>query len=233
MALKKITDLTLISSITGTVNFVVDNGIQTYRASATQLKDFILSASSITRSMLTESERLPLGSIQPYALDTAPTGWLLCHGQAVSRTTYADLFAAVGTRFGEGDGSTTFNVPDFRGRFLRGLDDGAGNDPDASGRTAMNTGGATGDNIGSIQGDSTKRPNTNFTTNTTGNHTHAGGKYIQTGQLTGTTQYTNDNAYVQRDTNHGTAGNHSHSITGGGDAETRPINAYVNYIIKF
>ena len=47
---------------------------------------------------------------------TAPTGWLLCNGDAVSRSTYADLFAVIGTTFGVGDGSTTFNVPDFRGR---------------------------------------------------------------------------------------------------------------------
>jgi microcystin-dependent protein len=47
--------------------------------------------------------------------------WLLCNGQAVSRATYADLFEVIGTSFGEGNGSTTFNVPDYRGKFLRGL----------------------------------------------------------------------------------------------------------------
>jgi len=56
----------------------------------------------------------PIGSIIPYGGATAPSGWLLCQGQAVSRTTYADLFAAIGTAFGTGDGSTTFNVPDLR-----------------------------------------------------------------------------------------------------------------------
>lgn len=56
---------------------------------------------------------------------TAPTGWLLCNGDAVSRTTYADLFALIGTTFGVGDGSTTFNVPDFRGRVPAGVDGGA------------------------------------------------------------------------------------------------------------
>jgi microcystin-dependent protein len=56
---------------------------------------------------------------------TAPTGWLLCNGDAVSRTTYADLFAVIGTTFGTGDGSTTFNVPDFRGRVPAG-DGGTG-----------------------------------------------------------------------------------------------------------
>lgn len=53
---------------------------------------------------------------------TAPTGWLLCNGDAVSRTTYAALFAVIGTTFGTGDGSTTFNVPDFRGRVPAGVD---------------------------------------------------------------------------------------------------------------
>jgi len=56
----------------------------------------------------------PIGSIQAYGGTTAPSGWLLCQGQAVSRTEYAELFAAIGTAFGTGDGSTTFNVPDFR-----------------------------------------------------------------------------------------------------------------------
>lgn len=56
----------------------------------------------------------PIGSIIPYGGTTAPSGWLPCQGQAVSRTEYAELFAAIGTAFGEGDGSTTFNVPDLR-----------------------------------------------------------------------------------------------------------------------
>ena len=62
----------------------------------------------------------PLGTINAYGGATAPDGWLLCQGQAVSRTDYANLFAVIGTSFGSGDGSTTFNVPDLRGEFLRG-----------------------------------------------------------------------------------------------------------------
>ena len=65
-----------------------------------------------------------VGQIQMYAGSTAPTGWLFCHGQAVSRTTYATLFAAIGTNYGEGDGSTTFNLPDFRGRVPVGVGQG-------------------------------------------------------------------------------------------------------------
>lgn len=62
---------------------------------------------------------VPAGTIINVAMNTAPTGYLKANGSAISRTTYAALFAAVGTTFGVGDGSTTFNVPDLRGRFIR------------------------------------------------------------------------------------------------------------------
>jgi microcystin-dependent protein len=71
---------------------------------------------------------VPAGCVMPYAGATAPDGWLLCHGQAVSRTTYADLFGAIGTAYGPGDGSTTFNLPDMRGRVAAGRDDMGGTD---------------------------------------------------------------------------------------------------------
>lgn len=73
-----------------------------------------------------------VGMVITYAANTAPTGWLECDGSAVSRTTYAALFAALGTAWGVGDGSTTFNLPDLRGEFVRGWDHGKGTD---SGRT--------------------------------------------------------------------------------------------------
>jgi len=61
-------------------------------------------------------------------MNAAPDGWRACSGQAVSRTTYAALFAAIGTEYGVGDGSTTFDLPDLRGEFLRGWDNGRGVD---------------------------------------------------------------------------------------------------------
>jgi len=66
------------------------------------------------------SSLAPTAAVLPYAASTAPDGWLLCNGSAVSRTTYAALFAAIGTSYGSGDGSTTFNLPDYRWTFLRG-----------------------------------------------------------------------------------------------------------------
>ena len=70
----------------------------------------------------------PSGTVIWFAANAAPTGYLKANGAAISRTTYANLFAAIGTTFGVGDGSTTFNVPDLRGEFLRGWDDGRGID---------------------------------------------------------------------------------------------------------
>jgi microcystin-dependent protein len=77
---------------------------------------------------IVDSAFLPSGMVAPFAMNAAPTGWLECDGSAVSRTTYASLFTAVGTTHGSGDGSTTFNLPDLRGEFIRGWDHGRGID---------------------------------------------------------------------------------------------------------
>jgi microcystin-dependent protein len=82
-----------------------------------------------------------VGQVSYFALNTAPTGWLKTNGATISRTTYANLFAAIGTTFGVGDGSTTFGIPDLRGEFLRAWDDARGID---SGRVF---GSAQGDDI--------------------------------------------------------------------------------------
>lgn len=63
----------------------------------------------------------PVGSISLFAGATAPTGWLICDGSAVSRTTYANLFSVIGTTYGTGDGSTTFNIPNLKGKVPVGL----------------------------------------------------------------------------------------------------------------
>ena len=89
---------------------------------------------------------LPSGAVMYFAGQTAPAGWLKANGAAVSRTAYAALFAAIGTTYGAGDGSTTFNLPDLRGEFIRGWDDGRGID---RGRAF---GSAQGDAIRNITG---------------------------------------------------------------------------------
>jgi len=91
--------------------------------------------------------QVPAGIVSAFAGTTAPSGWLMCYGQAVSRTDYSALFTALSTTYGVGDGSTTFNIPDMRGRAVAGVDNMGGT---AASRltstvlTASNTLGATG-----------------------------------------------------------------------------------------
>jgi len=151
---------------------------------------------------------LPPGMVAPFACST-PTGWLQCDGSAVSRSTYANLFAVISTDYGEGNGTTTFNLPDYRGYFLRGYDDGAENDPAAASRTDRGDG-TTGDNIGTVQADEV------------GPHLHpiptTRGSSSQ-GSNIGNTVLATFATTIYTDNSTGT--------------ETRPINISVNYCIKF
>lgn len=92
---------------------------------------------------------MPAGSVLAYAGSAAPTGWLLAYGQAVSRATYAALFAVLGTTYGAGDGSTTFNLPDLRGRAVAGKDNMGGTSAD---RLTGLSGGVDGDILGAAGG---------------------------------------------------------------------------------
>jgi microcystin-dependent protein len=100
---------------------------------------------------------IPPGTIEAFGGGTVPSGWLLCDGSTTNRSTYSALFAAIGVAHGSGDGSTTFHLPDLRGRFLRGADNmgtgAAGRDPNAATRTAGNSGGNSGNAVGSVQSD--------------------------------------------------------------------------------
>jgi len=89
------------------------------------------------------------GAIIDFAGNTAPSGWLLCYGQAVSRTTYANLFSVIGTTFGVGDGSTTFHLPDCRGRVGAGKDDMGGS---VAGRLTTAGAGVNGAALGASGG---------------------------------------------------------------------------------
>jgi microcystin-dependent protein len=234
MAVKRITELPLIGTLLGTFNIGGDNTIQAYRCTVEQIKNFVLATGNVTRSAIEESQRLPIGAIFPFAGSSAPTGYLMCDGSAVSRTTYSALFAILAETHGEGDGSTTFNLPDYRGRFLRGVDGGAARDGDAASRTAMATGGNTGDAVGTLQGEKTKLPTTPFTVSSGGAHTHAGttNNPINGVKLSGSGVGGNGGSWVSSVDTMISSGAHTHTIDGGGDSETRPINASVNYIIK-
>lgn len=160
----------------------------------------------------------------------AQQGWLPCDGAAVSRTTYAALFAVVGVTHGEGDGKTTFNMPDYRGRFQRGVNYGASADPDASSRVSANHGGTSGNQVGSVQPGATGLPTVKFTTDKAGDHNHSV-PHLPTDsswyQIAGSHYARWNSGSVDSSKN----GNHNHTINGGGDVETRPVNLYVNYII--
>lgn len=154
---------------------------------------------------------VPTGMVASFALTSAPTGWLECDGSAVSRTTYNTLFAALGVIYGNGDGSTTFNLPDYRGRFLRGYDHGAGTDPDAATRTDRGDGTA-GDNVGTKQADEFK------------SHVHmenvrASGSASQWRALATDTDSVSP---INAENTDATGGN-----------ETRPVNICVMYCIKY
>lgn len=93
---------------------------------------------------------IPSGLVSPFAGTAAPTGWLLCDGAAVGRTTYAALFSAIGTTYGAGDGSITFNLPDLRGRAVAGRDNMGGTA--ANRLTAGSASGLNGSTLGAAGG---------------------------------------------------------------------------------
>jgi microcystin-dependent protein len=108
---------------------------------------------------------MPVGVVVPFAGSTSPAGWFLCFGQAISRTTYAGLFATIGTTYGSGDGSTTFTLPDLRGRVVAGEDDMGGT---AASRLTAAGSGITGTNLGATGGTQTHT----FTSAEMPSHTH-------------------------------------------------------------
>jgi microcystin-dependent protein len=168
----------------------------------------------------------PVGVILAFGGTAAPSGWLLCDGSAVSRTSYNELFNVIGSAFGQGDGSTTFNLPDLRGRFLRGVDGKAARDPDRDARSAMAAGGNDGNAIASVQADEFDGH-----THTGPSHTHTTGVPSGSGS-TFSNLYAvlgGDTSYVNKTSS--TAGTGATSATGG--SETRPANANVNYLIKY
>lgn len=187
------------------------------------------------------------GMIAAFARNTPPAGWLKANGAAISRTTYDSLFVAIGTTFGAGDGSTTFNLPDMRGEFLRGWDDARGID--------------TGRAFGSFQ-DSDNKSHTHTTTTTSESHDHtlsgttsAGGEHSHTQTYYWTSSDTDGNnprsaANTASPTEVGTstAGNHTHTVSGttssdphthtvtvntAGGTEARPRNRALLFCIKF
>ncbi len=160
----------------------------------------------------------PVGTIMAFAGGAIPPGYLACDGALISRTTYADLFAAIGTAWGTTN-ATNFRVPDLRGKFMRGVSGGSGFDPDAGSRIAQYTGGNGGNAVGSYQLDAFQdhQHQSNIVHNVFGTGAFAN-------------QATSGGAVVGGFSLNGPASNVAGSRT---SSETRPVNLYVNYIIKY
>lgn len=146
--------------------------------------------------------QVPIASIHAFATQTVPDGYLICDGSEVSRADYADLYAALGTVWGEGDGTTTFNIPDLRGEFLRGFDADRGVDE--------------GREFGSMQEHSLQK------------HTHRQWHLERTFTSTGGNSSSRRNSTLSEDEfetfEDGEIGNFAN--------ETRPRNVAVTYAIK-
>jgi microcystin-dependent protein len=151
--------------------------------------------------------RTPAGHLLLWDTETPPAGFLECDGSAISRTTYATLYAVIGNRHGPGDGSTTFNLPDYRGYFLRSWAHGQTTDPDRATRTDSGDG-TVGDHVGTKQADQYKA------------HTHTVG-------------YKADNTVGGGDAHVSSTPTASYNSGSSGGNETRPLNINVMVCIKY
>jgi len=199
--------------------------------------DVLQSDGSGNLSFTALPQAVPSGTVHLFATTTAPTGYLECDGSAVSRTTYADLFAIIGTTWGAGNGSSTFNLPDLRGEFVRGWDNGKGTDSSRS--------------FASSQTDSNKEHNHTATSTTSispSDHNHvfpgddqlggqANGQGGWTNRSTGTFSYdarssTSGNGVIYRTSDATLTASTSTSIANDGGSEARPRNIAMMYVIK-
>ena len=183
-------------------------------------------------------QAVPTGSVHMMATTTVPSGYLKCNGAAVSRTTYADLFAIVGTAHGAGDGSSTFNVPDLRGEFVRGWDDSRGVD--------------SGRGFGTAQGDNNKQHNHTASASTSispSAHNHlfpgddqlgaaannVGGwtdRAVASFTYDATSTTSSGTSFVRRTSDQTLTASTSVSVANSDAGEARPRNIAMMYVIK-
>ena len=177
------------------------------------------------------AESLPAGGLIPYAGATAPAGWLLCFGQAISRTVYSTLFTAIGTTYGVGDGSTTFTLPDMRGQVTAGLDNMGGTSRNRVVDTDADVlGGEIGDSGGHTHGAHA------LTEAEMPSHSHTTGLYNRS-----TSQESPIGPVIEIDYYDQSSGQTSTGTTGGGSPgaghthtseEALQPTIFLNYIIK-
>jgi microcystin-dependent protein len=184
---------------------------------------------AVTQAKLNSSVILvPTGAVMPFAMNAAPSGWLAANGSAVSRTTYADLFAAIGTTYGAGNGSTTFTLPDLRGYFVRGA--------------GTNSDGVAAGTFGVKQADGViSHTHSGTTGGDFPDHTHTAYRTISTfkngdREIDGDSRSVDD-WFAANSTTSGASTGHQHNFTTSsqspaGTTETRPRNIAMLYCIK-
>ena len=207
-------------------NVILGNGTSAPSFVAPGTSGNLLTSNGTTWASTAAPTTFLSGMLMPYAAASAPSGWLLCYGQAVSRSTYADLFAVISTTYGVGDNSTTFNLPDFRGRAAFGKDDMGGT---AASRLTTAGSGVDGATLGTGGGSQLTQQHTHTATDS--GHTHSyiagrgsidagGGASLQTTGASATYTTASGNANI------------TNANYGSGTSQNVPPALVVTYIIK-
>jgi len=228
-----------------TTSILATTDVSTTTLTATSITTSVIDASSITVTgnvSATEyygdgsnlsgvsTDTIPSGSVFPYAGTSEPSGYLFCYGQAISRSTYSDLFSAIGTTYGSGDFTTTFNLPDIRGRVVAGQDDMGGT---SANRLTGASGGVNGDVLGAAGGDEEHQ----LTEAELAAHTHGAGSYQTTlptfANDAGSDTMLQRTTLVDPDTFNSFAITGSSGSTGSGSEHNNVQPTFIlNYIIK-
>jgi microcystin-dependent protein len=255
-----ITTAKLANSLVTTAK-IADANVTTAKIADANITTAKIADGAVTQSKLNASVIfIPAGAVMPFAMNGAPAGWLAANGDAVSRSTYANLFAAISTTHGAGNGSTTFNLPDLRGIFVRGSGSQtisgttynktfAAKEGDAY--KSHNHGGTTGTGTTGIE--SQGHTHSGTTNGESQEHGHSVNSVITTGlngssanislggggyRIDNPSTTFNGNDHTHSFTTGGISANHTHgvpslSISADGGTETRPANIALLYCIKF
>jgi microcystin-dependent protein len=212
---------TKLNSTAAPTVVVADNEVTTAKILDANVTTAKIADGNITLAKLVTAVQqalIPAGAVQAFAMNSAPSGWLAADGTAVSRSTYAALFAAISTTYGVGDGSTTFALPDLRGYFVRG--------------SGTNSDGTAAGTFGVKQADDLKS-HTHGVTDP--GHVHIFTTYRNTadvsqgGAIQGFANFNTGSGSVTQAQNNTTG----ISINSTGGTETRPKNIAMLYCIKF
>ena len=188
---------------------------------------------------------IPTGTVVPYAANSAPSGWIICDGALYGRTSLdpspqVNLFSVIGTTYGIGDGLTNFAVPDLRGMFVRGFDNGRGLDPlrvfgsqQAYGVESHNHGGVTGgQSVGHTHSFSGTTGGMSVRPKVSSFGGSANANTLNAGQISASNVDMVDHTHSYSGTTSNQSVDHTHTISSYGTTETRPYNVAMNYIIK-